>query len=441
MNTLYIDVGGCEVLKNGDHNIKIVLGSCIGIVVYHESKRIIGAIHILLPKYKPSAKEDKRITAFADRGITHLLHTMKSYTREIKDYKAIMAGGADLSSSDYFNIGRENYQACRDILKEHQIEVVFEDCLGKDPRILDFYTRDLSFEVHPVSKYSYPQDLEMEYNPIEIINEVKRTSKYFPVPNKAIMEIIRLKREEATPEKMEEIILKDDFIAANFLRFVNSSYFSPQNRITSLKQAIVYAGLENIYKFVNNLLVQNMVKKDIYSYSIDIQQYKIHILAVALLAEIIADIVGVENHLAYLGGLFHDIGKVILDLYALDNFSSTKRYAIISFVEDAIKSTAHAVVGRFYLQSLNLDEGILDIVEYHHYPHHAPESHKKAVAAVALANVLITNFMIGADNIVRSTPFTSPTQIYETLEIDLEEMDTIINSIPYLITIAEEMVI
>ncbi len=440
MNTLYIDVGGCEVLKNGDNNIKIVLGSCIGIILYHEESRVIGAIHILLPRYKPSAKEDRRITAFADKGINHLISTMKSYTREIKNYKAIMAGGADLASSDYFNIGRENYHACKKLLTEYDIEIVYEDCLGERPRILDFYTRDFSFKVHPVSRYSYPKDIEMEYDPIEIINEVKKSTLYFPVPNKSILEILRLPKEKLTPEHLEEILLKDDFVSANFLRFANSSYCSPKNKITNLKQAIIYVGIENIYKFVNNLLVQNMVKKDIYSYSIDIHQYKIHILSVALLSEIIADLVGIPDHLAYLGGLFHDIGKIILDLYALDNFSSTKRYAIISFVEDAIKSTAHAVVGRFYLQSLNLDEVILNIVEYHHYPHHALGD-KKAVATVALANVLITNFMIGADNIIKSTPFSSPNQIYELLNIELDQMETIISNIPYLISIAEELVI
>ncbi len=440
MKTLYIDVGGCEVLKNGDHNIKIVLGSCIGIVIYHRESRIIGAIHILLPRYKPSAKEDRRITAFADKGIHHLISTMRSYTHKVENYKAILAGGADLAGSDYFNIGKENYRACKQILKDYGIEIIYEDCLGDKPRILDFYTKDFSFEIQPVSRYSYPQNIKMEYNPIEIINEVKNSSSYFPVPNRTIVEILRLPKDKLDPDHLEEILLKDDFVSANFLRFANSSYCSPKNKITNLRQAIVYVGIENMYKFINNLLIQDMVKKHIYSYSIDIQQYKIHILSVALLSEIIADLVDIPNHLAYLGGLFHDLGKVILDLYALEKFSSTKRYAIISFVEDAIKSTAHAVVGRFYLQSLNLDEVLLNIVEYHHYPHHAPTD-KKCVATVALANVLITNFMIGTDNIVRSTPFSSPTQIYELLNIELEQMETIISNIPYLISVAEELVI
>ncbi len=440
MKTATIPIGRSEVFKNRDLNIKIVLGSCIGLVIYHEETKITGAIHILLPRFKTARHNEERITAYADTGIKHLLLTMKKYTEEIKDYKAVMAGGADLGGGDYFNIGKENYIAAKKILKKYSVDIVEEDCLGKYPRVIDFYTNDFSYKIKKISSVVHPKDIEMEYDPISIIKEIKSTKKYLPVPNRSIAELIKLKEEELSLEKLEEIMLKDDFLCVNFLRFVNSAYISPKYKIRDIKQAISYIGMKNVFKFINNLFIQNLVKGDIHSYALNMYEYKIHVLSVAILSEIMGETIGEESHLVYIGGLFHDIGKVILDRFALENYTSSKRTQIISFVESSIKSTAHALIGAIYLKSLNLDEKILDIVEYHHFPLELT-SNKRLGCVVALSNLLISNFMIGRDLIEKTIPFESVKDIFHILDIDKDNLNNIINTIPYVISTAEEMVI
>ena len=439
MKILYLNIGECEVVKDRDVNIKIVLGSCIGVVVFHEKSHVVGAIHILLPEYKKTTKTEK-ITAFADTGLIHLFKTMKKFTGQIKDYKAIIAGGANIGKSDYCDIGKENYIACKNILKDYGVEILFEDCLGTESRVVDFYTKDFSYKVTPVSLVTHSKELEPEYDISTILKEIKEFSSYFPVPNKTILEIMKLKNKDATSEKLEEIMLKDDFVSVNFLKFTNSSYISPRYKIKNLKQAISYVGIKNTFKFINALLLQNMIKNDIQSYSIDVYEYKIHVLSVAVLSELIAEHLGITDNIPYIGGLFHDIGKVILDFYALKNYTSSRRVEIISFVENSINSCAHAFIGRIFLESLNLDERILEIVEYHHYPDKAREA-KEMVYIVALANLLISNFLIGTDNIKRTKEFISIDEIISTIKIDIPVLKEIMNNIPFIISIAEEMVI
>ena len=439
MKTLYLNIGECEVIKNIDVNIKIVLGSCIGVVVFHEEFQVVGAIHILLPEYKKNTLETK-LTAFADTGLVHLFKTMKKFTGHIKDYKAIIAGGANIGKSDYCDIGKENYIACKNILNKYGIDILFEDCLGTESRVVNFYTKDFSYEVTPVSLVTHSKELEPEYDISTVLKEIKEFSSYFPVPNKTILEIMRLKNKDVTPEKLEQIMLKDDFVAVNFLKFANSSYISPRHKIKELKQAISYVGIKNTFKFINALLIQNMIKSNIQSYSINIYEYKIHVLSVALLSELIAENLGIVDSAPYIGGLFHDIGKVILDFYALKNYTSTKRVEIISFVENSINSCAHAFIGRLYLESLNLDEKILEIVEYHHYPNKAKKE-KELVYIVSLANLLISSFLIGTDNIKRTKEFISIDEIVSQIKIDIPVLKEIMNNIPYIISIAEDMVI
>jgi len=439
MKTLYLNIGECEVIKDMDIHIKIVLGSCIGIVVFHEESKVVGAIHILLPLYKNKIYKEK-ITAFADTGIKHLIKTMKNFTGEIKDYKAIMAGGADLGRSNYYNIGRDNYIVCKKILEYYDIDIIFEDCLGSEARVVNFYTKDFKYNITPVSLVSYPNETKSEYNISDILKDIRKFSDYFPVLNKTIMEIIRLKNKDVTPEKLEQIMLKDDFVSVNFLKFANSSYISPKYKIKDIKHAISYVGIKNTFKFINSLFIQNMVKNKIYSYSIDVYEYKVHILSVALLSELISEHLGITDNTPYIGGLFHDIGKVILDFYALKKYKSTRRAEIISFVEDSISSYAHAYIGRLYLETLNLDEKILDIVEYHHYPHQAKRENK-TIYIVALANLLISSFLIGTDNIKRSKQNPSIDEIVAKIQIDISILKRLINNIPHIISIAEEMII
>jgi len=439
MKTLYLNIGECEVIKDRNVNIKIVLGSCIGVVVFHKESQVVGAIHILLPEFKKNTLETK-LTAFADTGLAHLFKTMKKFTQDIKDYKAIIAGGANIGKSDYCDIGKENYVACKNILNKYGIDILFEDCLGTESRVVNFYTKDFSYEVTPVSLVTHTKELEPEYDIDTILKDIKKFSSYLPVPNKTILEIMRLKNKDVTPEKLEQIMLKDDFVSVNFLKFANSSYISPRYKIKELKQAISYIGINNTFKFINALLIQNMIKNDIQSYSINIYEYKIHVLSVALLSELIAEQLAINDNAAYIGGLFHDIGKVILDFYALKNYTSTKRVEIISFVENSINSCAHAFIGRLYLESLNLDEKILEIVEYHHYPNKAKKE-KELVYIVSLANLLISSFLIGTDNIKRTREFISIDEIVSQIKIDLSVLKEIMNNIPYIISIAEDMVI
>ncbi len=440
LKTLYIDVGSCEIIKDEYCKIKIVLGSCIGIVIFDPKNKVIGAIHILLPTIKEILKDKNKITAYADPGIEYLINNMKLYTQEIKNYKAIMAGGAEVVRSDFFNIGKENYNKAKKILQKHNIEIIHEDCLGKNPRILEFNTYDFGYKISPISKISYSKELSLKYDPIKIIKDIINMFPFLPTPNKTVLEIMRLSKEEFNVENLERIMLKDDFISVNFLKFVNSSYFSPTIKIKNIRQAILFIGLENVRKFISNLLVQDIVKEDLYSYSIDLYHYKLHILSVALLSEIVAEIIGIDMNVAYMGGLFHDIGKAILDFYALKKFDSSNRYEIITFVEESIKSTAHAVIGRLYLRNLNLDERILDIVEHHHFPEYAP-SNRRLVTAVAFANIIIKKFMIGTDFIGSESSFTSSYDVLNTLKISEKEVNDILDQVPHIISIAEELII
>lgn len=80
-------IGSQSVVKVGIAQMDIVkapstirtsgLGSCVGVVVYDQSKGIAGLIHIMLPDSKVAKSRTMNIAKFADTGIPALIEALK----------------------------------------------------------------------------------------------------------------------------------------------------------------------------------------------------------------------------------------------------------------------------------------------------------------------------------------------------------------------------
>jgi len=96
---------------------------------------------------------------------------------------------------------------------------------------------------------------------------------------------------------------------------------------------------------------------------------------------------------AYLAGLLHDIGKLVL----VENFS--EQYRRIEEVKQAeslgvdeaeirVMGASHAEVGAYLLGLWALPDPIVEAVAFHHHPERCPEQSFIPLAAVHIANAL-----------------------------------------------------
>ncbi|OPX64517.1 MAG: Chemoreceptor glutamine deamidase CheD [Methanoregula sp. PtaU1.Bin006] len=116
----------------------IGLGSCIGLTLYDESLKAGAMVHIMLPD---SSGRTDRPGKYADTAIPLLLNELsKLGSRKGSSIVAKMAGGACMF--EYFganlNIGERNAERVKNILKDHGIKLVAEDCGGKVGRSVTF---------------------------------------------------------------------------------------------------------------------------------------------------------------------------------------------------------------------------------------------------------------------------------------------------------------
>lgn len=140
-----------SVSESPDVLVTIGLGSCIGIALYDNFKKIGGLVHIMLPENKKGLKPAK----YADTGIPFLIEKMVEAGARRNNIKAKIAGGAHMFSSAgdlNIQVGKRNIEAVYRVLEEENIEILGED-LGEDyGRTMEFYTEDGSVLIRSYKK-------------------------------------------------------------------------------------------------------------------------------------------------------------------------------------------------------------------------------------------------------------------------------------------------
>ncbi len=139
-NKLVVGIGDYKI-GEAPYVIRTTLGSCIAICLYDDSKKIGGMLHIMLPDSsghheKPTFKRAK----FADTGIHDLLESMKKqYTIPKDSLTAKIFGGGKVLRMVTSNIGEQNIDATKIILKQHNIRIINSKTGGDKGVQVDFF--------------------------------------------------------------------------------------------------------------------------------------------------------------------------------------------------------------------------------------------------------------------------------------------------------------
>jgi len=194
-------------------------------------------------------------------------------------------------------------------------------------------------------------------------------------------------------QKLGKIIKDDPVLSAAILRIANAPGLGVRVEITDVGRAVAHLGTS---------LVRTIVSKHSFSANLaqsgkvyNIQKLWKHGMAVSALAEIVAEFIPNCNaEEASTLGLFHDIGKMSLNLFPefiqpanFDVEQGHLRYEYERF------SCTHIDVGVLLAKHWELPEKIIQGISYHHHPAYAeanaiPEDIRAEVFAVYLADLL-----------------------------------------------------
>ncbi|WP_022670766.1 HDOD domain-containing protein [Hippea alviniae] len=213
-------------------------------------------------------------------------------------------------------------------------------------------------------------------------------------------EVIRLTRDPNTTSKhLEEVIKKDPNLVSQILKIANSSLYGLSREVTSLNHAINLLGFVQVENIVMISVILSSVKKLPLHKNFNRDKFLEHCFGCGVTAKIIANILNFNFSSAeFSGGVIHDIGKVLLDLYAPESLDEILEHAYkngMSFIDAEMElyGINHSMLGAKLLSIWGLPEEIIDIVEYHHKPLKA--KNKLLVSVVHVADLLTYSKGIG----------------------------------------------
>lgn len=191
-----------------------------------------------------------------------------------------------------------------------------------------------------------------------------------PALYNALMEAVN--SEDAPVSRLGEIISKDPAMSAKVLQLVNSAFFGLRRHIVNPTEAALFLGTETLRSLALSVAVFSEFR--IGASSRFVEELQRHSLRTALLAKKIAiseALTVAEVDEAFLGGLLHDVGRLVLVAnnerqYAQCVERSRASAVPLSDVEAEEFGTTHARVGMYLLWLWGLPDSISEAVALHH---------------------------------------------------------------------------
>lgn len=193
----------------------------------------------------------------------------------------------------------------------------------------------------------------------------------FPLTVHKVNELMR--DPDYSNSSLVEILKLDQSVTANLLKMCNSAYFGSRRRISTLNEAVIFLGQENILRAVNAAGVATLFK-GADGYGVASSDLWKHSVGAALVSQIVLRrVFQREDPALFTAVLMHDIGKIILGQFV--NKSYLRISALVhqhgySFLkaEQEIIGIDHAELGGRIARKWNFPEMITDVIAYHHQP-------------------------------------------------------------------------
>ena len=208
----------------------------------------------------------------------------------------------------------------------------------------------------------------------------------------------KLQKAISTPDvniaEVVEIIEQDIAMSAKVMQLVNSAFFGIYKKVESPGRAVALLGLDTIKILVLGVEIFSQVKVPKEIFHIDMLWS--HSLAVGKIAKAIAGHATGDKDIinnAFLAGILHDIGKLILVSHLPEQYRQVidlacEKKITLPEAEQAIFGTDQGAVGAYLIGLWGFSSPIVEAIGFNHNLGKYPASSFTPALAVHVANVL-----------------------------------------------------
>lgn len=233
-----------------------------------------------------------------------------------------------------------------------------------------------------------------------ILNRIKDLP---PLPD-SVQKIIEITNShKASATDLSKVLERDQALTSKILKLVNSSYYGFSREITTISQATMLLGFNTIKSLALTATSYNLLNRNLPAYEMEKGMLWQHSIACATACRLIAKQIKYPNpEEAYISGLIHDIGKLMLDQYASDLFKqiitlTTTSEIPFDIAEKEILGFDHAQIGGKIAENWNFPITLVEAISHHHQPEEAKQN-QTLTYIVHLADTITEMIGIGIGN-------------------------------------------
>jgi len=181
-----------------------------------------------------------------------------------------------------------------------------------------------------------------------------------------------LDREDVDFVKIQQKIAQDIGLSSRLLSVANSAFYGNSGKIRTIKEACMILGTYHIKHLLLSTAVMEQFSSNKQN-NVDFRTLWQHSYGTGIAAGILAEHLSQDRDIAYIAGLLHDIGKMVLDICFVDKYAEVLSYmretgCLCIEAERHCLATDHAVVGHRLLVSWKFPGEITQCIAFHHTP-------------------------------------------------------------------------
>lgn len=184
------------------------------------------------------------------------------------------------------------------------------------------------------------------------------------LPNIVIELIYALDNSDVDTNTLSQKISHDQALTAKVLGLANSSFYGMQSKVGSIPNAVAVLGFNSVRSLVTAAAVVGTFSGS-KSEELNYAEFWKHSIATALSAKAIAKCLGANEDQAFIGGLLHNIGRLVLATYSSSRYQEVLKWRSahdedLATAEINVLGIDHKTAGRATLEHWKFPSSIID---------------------------------------------------------------------------------
>src|SRR3954470_16793444 len=216
----------------------------------------------------------------------------------------------------------------------------------------------------------------------------------FPVLDGTVMRVIAIADDpETTTADLVDVLEGDPTFAANLLRYSNSSALARPIRATTVRQAVMLVGRTALRRLALEAATYRFFERAPGTGSAR-GELHVHAIAVAAVAAAAAEQVGAHGDGPHLGGLLHDMGKLVLPIAFGAELCDRLAATVPDGAERVVREREmfgidHALAGALVAERWGVATDVVAAIAWHHGGDTGVGSPSPQIACVQIENQVV----------------------------------------------------